>query len=182
MTDFALATLQRLRYAKRPAKDTPATVRTEGPALSVQFNPASLKISRKNNVDRGGVGAGGPKRTQPGTESATLSFDLEFDTAEQGSTGQHVDVRSWTALVRQFVEPPPDNPKGPAPAVRFAWGTIVFDGIIEDITEDLDYFAPDGTPLRAKVSVKLTEQNYRYEMLQQTPATLDAAVATSAAK
>jgi Contractile injection system tube protein len=168
---LAHATLQRLRYASRPGKNKPVKVRLEGPELAVQFNPASLKISRKNNIDRGGVTTGTQKRQHVSQESSSLSFELEFDTAEQGSSGQHVDVRDWTALVRQFVEPPPDNPGGPPPAVRFAWGTIVFDGIIEQVTEDLDYFAADGTPLRAKVGVTITEQNFLYENKQTGPAT-----------
>ena len=58
---------------------------------------------------------------------------------------------------------PRRHPAVPSPAVRFAWGTIVFDGIIEQVTEDLDYFAADGTPLRAKVGVTITEQNFHYE-------------------
>jgi hypothetical protein len=176
---LAKATLQRLRYAKRPDAKTPAKVQAEGPALDVQFNPASLKISRRNNVDRGGLATGNQKRTSPAQEASTLSFDLEFDTAEQGSAGRRVDVREWTAVVRQFVEPPPDAPGGPPPAVRFAWGTIVFDGIIDDVTEDLGYFAPDGTPLRAKVSVSISEQNFAYELLAQGAGTLDARGATA---
>jgi hypothetical protein len=160
---LARATLQRLRYASKPGKNKPVVVRLEGPELAVQFNPASLKISRNNNVDRGGVTTGTQKRQHPSQEASSLSFELEFDTAEQGSSDQHVDVRDWTALIRQFVEPPPDDPGGPPPAVRFAWGTIVYDGIIQQITEDLDYFAADGTPLRAKVGVSITEQNFLYE-------------------
>jgi hypothetical protein len=166
MKPLARATLQRLRKARSAGKNKPVKVRLEGPELAVQFNPASLKISRSNNIDRGGVTTGTQKRQHPSQESSSLSFELEFDTAEQGGVGQHVDVREWTALVRQFVEPPPDEPTGPPPAVRFAWGTIVFDGIIEQVTEDLDYFAADGTPLRAKVGVTITEQNFLYENKQ----------------
>jgi hypothetical protein len=164
---LAHATLQRLRHANRPGKNKPVKVGLEGPELAVQFNPASLKITRSNNVDHGGVTTGTQKRQHPSQESSSLSFELEFDTAEQGSAGQHVDVRDWTAVVRQFVEPPPDDPSGPPPAVRFAWGTIVFDGIIRQLTEDLDFFAADGTPLRAKVGVTITEQNFLYENKQQ---------------
>ena len=137
-----------------------------------------MKLSRSNNTDRGGVATGTQPRQNPSQEAATLSFDLEFDTAEQGSTSQRVDVRDWTAVVRQFVEPPPDRPTDPPPAVRFAWGTLVFDGIIKQVTEELDLFAPDGTPLRAKVSVSITEQNFKYETLAQGAAAKTTAGAT----
>jgi hypothetical protein len=170
---LARATLQRLRYATKPGKNKPVKVVAEGPELAVQFNPASLRISRSNNVDHGGVTTGTQKRQHPSQEPASLSFELEFDTAEQGSSSLRVDVRDWTAVVRQFVEPPPGDAGGPPPAVRFAWGTIVFDGIIEQVTEDLDYFAPDGTPLRAKVGVSIGEQNFLYENKETGAATKD---------
>src|SRR5262249_40862735 len=141
----------------------------DGDPIPVQFNPASLKISRRNNVDRGGVTTTTVKRQHPSQENSSLSFELQFDTAEQGSAGTYVDVRRWTALIRQFVEHPPDRPGGPPPAVRFAWGTLSYDGIIEEVTEDLDYFAPDGTPLHATVAVSIKEQNYQYEANQQGP-------------
>lgn len=165
MTALAQATMQRLTKVSRSGKNQPAKVLLSGPAVPVQFNPASMKLSRSNNTDQGGVTTGTQPRQNPSQEAATLSFDLEFDTAEQGSTKQRVDVRDWTAVVRQFVEPPPDRPSDPPPAVRFAWGTLVFDGIIKQVTEELDLFAPDGTPLRAKVSVSITEQNFKYETL-----------------
>ena len=42
--------------ASRPGKNKPANGRgPTGPTLAVQFNPTSLKISRTNNIDRGGV-------------------------------------------------------------------------------------------------------------------------------
>jgi hypothetical protein len=173
------ATLQRLTGLDRAGKDSKATPRADGDPIPVQFNPASLHISRKNNVDEGGVTAKTQKRQHPSQQGSTLSFDLEFDTAEQGSPGSYVDVRRWTALVRQFVEPPPTQPKNPSPAVRFAWGTLVYDGIIGEITEELDYFAPDGTPLHAKVSVKIDEQNFQYEANREGPGTRDDSAATS---
>ena len=173
-----LATLQRITGLDRSGKNAKATPKTDGDAIPVQFNPATLRISRRNNVDRGGVTTGTQKREHPAQENSTLSFDLEFDTAEQGSGGQYVDVRRWTALVRQFVEPPPDKPNNPPPGVRFAWGTLIYDGLIGEIVEELDIFAPDGTPLHAKVSVKIEEQNFQYEANVEGGGSRDAKTAT----
>jgi len=170
MTALARVTLQRLVVFPQKGKGKPPIVRLDGPAVPVQLNPPSMKITRKNNVDRGGVTTGVQKRQHPSPEPSVLTFDLEFDTAEQGSTESRVDVRDWTAVLRQFVEPPPGKPEDPPPAVRFAWGTLVFDGIIQEVAEDLGHFAPDGTPLRAKVSVTITEQDYAYEKLRKGPA------------
>jgi hypothetical protein len=179
MTTLATATLQRLKRVGKPAKNKPAKVEPDGDPLPVQFNPATLKISRSNNVDRGGVTAKTQKVQNPSAEPAKLTFDLEFDTAEQINNGQPVDVREWTALVRQFVEPPtdPQNAGKPPPAVQFAWGTLVFNGIVDQVTEELDFFAPNGTPLHAKVSLSVSEQNFAYEALAG-PAKGDAKGAT----
>ena len=172
------ATLQRLTRKVVTGKDAAPRVEADGDPCPVQLNPATLKLSRRNNVDRGGTSTGTQKAQYPSQEGATLAFDLEFDTSEQEVGGQHVDVRRWTALVRQFVEPPVDRPADPPPAVQFTWGTLVFNGIVEQVTEDLDLFAKDGTPLHAKVSVSIAEQNFAYETMAQGPATRTAKTAT----
>ena len=163
MTELAPATLQRLVRKGKAAKNKPAKVRPDGIALPVQFNPATLKISRRNNVDRSGATTKTQKAQRPSSEPATLTFDLEFDTAEQGTATERVDVRKWTALLRQFVEPPPAPSSDPPPAVEFRWGSLVFKGIVEQLSEELDHFAPDGTPLHAKVNVTISEQDFALE-------------------
>lgn len=171
MTALARATLQRLVADSRGGASAGRV--PDGEPVPVQFNPASLRLARRNNVDRTGITTGSQKRHQAAPEAATLSFDLEFDTAEQGQAGQHVNVREWTALLRQFVEPNPQAPKEAPPAVRFVWGTLVFDGIIDQVTEELDQFAPDGTPLRAKIAVSIAEQNPEFETGKIGPAARD---------
>lgn len=166
MTALASATLQRLTRVGKPARNKPAKVVPDGDPLPVQFNPATLRIQRRNNVDRGGTTTGTQKAQHPSSEAATLSFDLEFDTAEQVADGQPVDVRKWTALVRQFVEPLRDQPGEPPPAVSFAWGTLTFTGIVDQVSEELDHFSPEGTPLHAKVGVSISEQDFGLEATQ----------------
>ncbi|MEV8098552.1 hypothetical protein [Kitasatospora sp. NPDC085879] len=178
MAELAHATLQRLRVAKAGAKDRPPLVKGEGPVVEVQFNPVSLRLSRNNNVDRGGTSTRTQKRQNPSQEGATLTFDLAFDTAEQGDAGQYVDVRDWTAVVRQFVEPPPEKKGDPPPIVRFVWGTFRFNGIVTQLNEELDLFAPDGTPLRAKVAVTIAEQDFSFEANEKGAGGRDARAAT----
>ena len=95
------------RLVKTPGtgKDPHDTlVRAEGKPIEVQFNPTSLKISRQNNVDKGGSTTRTQARQNPSTQSAVLTFDLEFDTAEGDANGNAKDVRELTASIRQFVE------------------------------------------------------------------------------
>ena len=134
------------------------------PKVVVQFNPASLKITRRGNTDRGGVTTLTEHRQSPSAEPATLTFDLEFDTAEGGDDGQAQDVREKNqAGPADFIEPPDTNTGEAPPRVRFMWGTFIFDGIVSHITEDLDYFSADGTALRAKLSLEITEQDLKFE-------------------
>ncbi|WP_127500915.1 hypothetical protein [Actinoplanes solisilvae] len=174
---FVPATLQRLDDVKGGPKDKKAKVTPAGPVVTVQFNPTSLKLERRNNVSKGGATVKTAKRTTPSTEPATLSFDLEFDTAEEGSLDHPADVRVRTAEIRKFVEQPPGS-ADPPPRVQFKWGTFTFNGIMDRVSEDLDYFAADGTPLRAKLSVTISEQDLQLEGNDKGAGKRDAATAT----
>lgn len=157
---FVHATLTRLIEKPGSGKDDTATYDPDPTGVfPVQFNPTSLKLSRTNNIDKGGSTTNTQNRQVPSVQPATLSFDLEFDTAEGDDDGAPKDVRELTRIVRQFTEPTKDLEGKPPPAVRFQWGKLIFDGIVTQLTEDLDYFSADGTPLRAKLSVTINEQN-----------------------
>jgi hypothetical protein len=176
---LAKAILVRLTEIKGSGKDPTPTFQPEkNGAFEVQFNPTSLRITRQNNIDHGATTTKSVKRQNPSVQPATLTFDLEFDSAEDAepppagsqasgtptSSGPHaVDVRTKTLIIRQFAEPSNDKPTSPPPPVRFIWGTFVFTGLVTQITEDLDYFSSDGRPLRAKVSVTITEKNPEWE-------------------
>ena len=157
--------VDKARISRLPAEaPKDATLHPEC-TIEVQFNPTSLKISRTNNPDSGAT-ANNQKRTHSAPQPATLTFDLEFDTgeiADKANGGRAKDVRKLTADVREFVEPSGVNKTGPPPRILFQWGPLSFPGIVTNLTEDLDYFAPDGTPLRAKLSVTISEQNLKYE-------------------
>jgi hypothetical protein len=159
-----------------PGNDAP--LRPED-TIAVQFNPTSLKISRTNNPDSAAT-TQGEKRQHTAPQPATLSFDLEFDTGEiaDEETGKAKDVRKLTADVRKFVEPSGDKKTDPPPRILFQWGPLSFPGIVTSLTEDLDYFAPDGTPLRAKLSLTITEQDLKFEANATGPGAIQAKNAT----
>lgn len=161
------AVLYRLKDGQPAGKGKPPNVQVDGKPIAVQFNPTSLKIQRQNNIDRGGSTALTQHRQNPSQQPATLSFDLEFDTAEGDPSGKPVDVRTLTLQIRQFVEPDKAKPADPPPRVLFLWGALNFAGIITQLTEDLDYFARDGMALRAKLGITITEQNLAFEAMKQ---------------
>lgn len=150
-------------------KADPSAAPIDGTEIEVQFNPASLKLELANRVE-GGDTRGRQDRQYLGKTSTTLSFDLYFDTADRGTTDAPVSVRTLTAAVERFVLPKgAGNTKQAPPKARFHWDELVIDGIIESVSIDFELFAPNGTPLRAKLGVSIKEQDAKYQLLQLGP-------------
>ncbi|HLK40343.1 MAG TPA: hypothetical protein VKU41_26510, partial [Polyangiaceae bacterium] len=95
--------------------------------------------------------------TTTGEEPTVSQPSSDTTTALATSTGAQItDVRSITEDVAYFIEP--DIPSASAPAntrstkaraVRFQWGTFYFDGVMDTMEENIEFFAPDGTPIRS---------------------------------
>lgn len=158
MSELKKATLQEI---KSDEAGTPLDAPVE-----VQFNPTTLRLQINNTVE-GGQSQGRQARQFIGASSTTLSLDLIFDTADEGTTDKPRNVREKTALVEKFVLPKgTGQDKQAPPKVRFNWGTLILDGVIDSISLDFDLFAADGTPLRAKVGISIKEQNSKYQFLE----------------
>jgi Contractile injection system tube protein len=151
-------------------------------ATKVQFNPESLKVVFANQIEKptGGGDQSGPQAGQfVGAGSTKLTATLWFDvTQELGELGIKVpavmDVRKLTERVAYFITPYLDpssktNQYKP-PAVRFAWGTFQFDGIMEGMEETIELFSAEGRPLRASVSITITRQEITTFAINDTAA------------
>jgi hypothetical protein len=126
--------------------------------LKVHFNPEKLELTISNAMEQNR----NRRRREPPqlvTEStAKLSLELLFDTTDSGS-----DVRGLTFQVAQMMQPRPGprqggEARGVPSIVLFEWGSFVFEGYIDSYKETLDFFAPEGVPLRSTLSLSLTEQ------------------------
>jgi hypothetical protein len=132
-------------------------------AVSVQFNPETLRVSFANQVQQpqGGGDQRGPQAQQfVGAGTTKLALQLWFDVSAPAA-GRPNDVRRLTQKVAYFITPkrnPSSNTQLIPPAVRFLWGTFKFDGVMESLEENLEFFSPDGRPLRASVSLSLAQQ------------------------
>lgn len=143
----------------------------------VQFNPTTMSLQTQNTVD--GAKSRGRQRQQfNGKSSTTLSLDLEYDTADEGTTAQPIDVRTKTDKVRQFVLPGGKKSKEGPPRVKFQWGTFELTGVMSSLSEELSFFSSQGVPLRSKVSVQIKEQDLKFEALKEGPGANRAAGAT----
>ncbi|MDT8760257.1 hypothetical protein MZO42_16270 [Sphingomonas psychrotolerans] len=129
--------------------------------INVQFNPASLRVTLTNQFGED------PPEQHARATTAKLDVELIFDTTENG-----IDVRDKVKELRGFAtaipattgkgKPKPANSgatKDEAnlslPKITFHWGTASYTGIIESLTETLDYWSSDGVPLRATIQLSI---------------------------
>ena len=155
MSDLRKATLVEITAGERPTE--------VGQPVPVQFNPATMRLQISNSTE-GGQSRGRQTRQFLGSSSTTLTVELVFDTADEGTTQAPRSVRERTAMVEKFVLPrSTEQTRQAPPKVRFQWGPFHLDGVIESINIDIDHFAGDGTPLRAKVGLSIKEQDSTYQ-------------------
>ncbi|MBL8424534.1 MAG: hypothetical protein JNK06_13720 [Candidatus Accumulibacter phosphatis] len=167
MSALVKARLAEIGSGERPT-ETPNT------SVDVQFNPTTLRVQISNRT-AGGTQAGAQARQRPGTGEMQVSFDLIFDTADEGTSEAGVSVLDRTATVERFVRPRGPRPGQEAPPrVLFEWGSFLVQGTMESANIDLDLFDANGVPLRAKVSVSIKGQDPRWTY---TPAPANAAAA-----
>jgi len=158
-------------------KDDLSDVMPGGKSLAVQFNPESLKLSYANQVQAqpnggstGSAGAnqsqGTPARQFVGTGTTKLAVQLWFDvSAATAAPFIKDDVRRITSQVLYFMKPKPaaggsrDAAQRTPPGLRFSWGNFLFDGIVESVEENIEFFSAKGEALRASMSLNLVQQD-----------------------
>jgi hypothetical protein len=146
-------------------------------AITVHFNPETLKLSYTVTVkaDTGSKNSSDQSAQQSSSSSAKLAVDLVFDTTdlfEDQQDGADVRQQVTSKIVAAFVAPPdPEgaNPGKPIPAnpCLFLWGTFQFVGLVDSYNETLEFFSASGVPLRAAVSISLTENRYKVTNIPQ---------------
>lgn len=143
-------------------------VKSGGKDVPVQFNPESLRVSYSNQVRWPGSGdqRGTAAIQFVGTGTTRLSTTVWFDASANASPGDSLDVRKLTAQVAYFIEPAPGTGNAQSSTtirpVRFEWGTFRFDGVMESMDETLEFFASDGTPIRASVAFNLSRNRIQF--------------------
>jgi nucleoid-associated protein YgaU len=135
--------------------------RVDSPGTKVvcQFNPKDFTITKSikwayrpiEGKDVGDVEfAGG--------EAQDLTVDLIFDTTDLGTsvTDKYVALLAMAEIDTSKVNT--TTQKGEPPEVKFQWGTyMAFTGVIKSITQNFTLFNGEGTPLRARVKLVLSE-------------------------
>lgn len=129
----------------------------------VQFNPETMKVTYANQLQtpQGAGDQTGPAARQfVGAGTTKLNLQLWFDVSAPVPEGmsKETDVRKLTQKVAYFITPKEEGDTLVPPAIRFIWGSFQFDGIMEGLEESLEFFSPEGRPLRASMTLNLSQQ------------------------
>jgi hypothetical protein len=142
--------------------NTKAFLQTEtGTKIPCLFNPAELTLNQTTSWGADVMpGKGTPTLRYNGAGSGILALTLFFDTTDTGEavtayTGQIVGLMDVdTSLPGSSTATNNQRP----PWVTFNWGSFhSFKAVLTSLDLSFEYFASDGTPLRARAAVVLTQ-------------------------
>jgi hypothetical protein len=176
----------RLIHPER-AKLIPVTGNNDQPdlndAVDVQFNPTTLKVSLSNTLKENPRSGNSRSAQFVDKSSSSLTVELIFDTTYIDSQAQEIyherasnegrdpeaievgsDVRLLTRrIAERFCQPVGSGQQMRAPKrCLFQWGAFEFLGLVQSFDETLDFFSPEGRPLRATVGLKLSEDRFQF--------------------
>ena len=144
-----------------------------GDLVEVQFNPEEYSVQRQNHFAAIPVpGLRSPLLQFVNGELQTLEMELLVDTLEAHAVGSRVvnakgqDVRKLTQKIVGLLDI--DRTLHAPPPVVFAWGSLSFTCVLTKVSQRFIMFAADGTPLRARLQVSLSELVSPTEEVRQT--------------
>jgi hypothetical protein len=151
-----------------------AQIKTEkGDTLDCLFNPQQLSISLGASWNGESVpGREVPELKYSGGSSGSMSLELFFDTT---NTGKSVTVHTNKLMKMLKVDKSlsgydAEKNNGRPPWVKFHWGKFhSFKSVITSLSITYVYFSSTGDPLRAKVSLTLTQMEQDDAFPAQNP-------------
>lgn len=133
-----------------------------GDDIQVLFNPKEYVIEKKTPWSEINVfGMDSPPVQFTMGERKRLSMELFFDTSEEKT-----DVREYTNKIEELMMVNAQEHR--PPLLRFSWGNLSFDCVLEDLVQRFTLFMNDGTPLRAILKVVFKEYSTAATQLSNT--------------
>lgn len=130
-----------------------------GPPFIAQFNPETFTVSNQYTYQTNeATGKDGKSAKFAAIEPRTFNFDLLLDgTGAAGSelTGDRMDVLGSLNLFKKTVGFKGEEHQ--PPFLLISWGTFIATCVIETFSVTYKLFRPDGSPLRAILSVSFKE-------------------------
>lgn len=127
-----------------------------GKKIPVLFNPSEYNLSKSvSYTDKKVLGMNNPFLQFISGEAENLKITLMFDTYEPPGRNSKKeggkDVRLETKKVASLLEIDPARHR--PPIVTFHYGSLHFEGVVTDVTQNFTMFLGDGRPVRAKLEV-----------------------------
>jgi len=130
--------------------------------IEVLFNPREYVIEKKTPWTEMQVfGMDSPPVQFTMGERKRLTMELFFDTSEVKT-----DVREYTGKMEELMMVNAQEHR--PPLLRFSWGNLSFDCVLEDLVQRFTLFSNDGTPLRAILKTVFKEYATAAEQLSTT--------------
>src|ERR1044072_8085433 len=125
----------------------------KGEQAKVIFNPAEYSLEKGNQFSSAPLpGLSNPVLSFVNGDADILTMELFFDTyTNKGAS----DVRDETDKIARLLEI--DPVLHAAPPVKFVWGKLIFQAIIERLSQRFTMFREDGVPVRATLNVTFKE-------------------------
>ncbi|MFN7398965.1 MAG: LysM peptidoglycan-binding domain-containing protein [Sandaracinobacter sp.] len=142
-----------------------------GDRHKVLFNPNEYSVERANAYKATPLpGIGSPLIQFVNGDAATLSLELFLDdwtdpdgppseTPKVLGGGESRSVKQRIDDIVGLLDLDPDLHA--PPRVRFVWGPLRFQAVLEKVGRKITLFRPDGTPARATLSVSFKEYHER---------------------
>ena len=133
--------------------------------VQVMFNPAEYSLEKGNQFASAPLpGLSNPVFSFVSGNADTLTMEFFFDTyTNQGGT----DVRKETEKISRLLDI--DREIHAPPPVRFVWGPLKFNAVIERLGQRFTMFLENGVPVRATLSVTFKEYKTISEQLNPRP-------------
>jgi len=137
----------------------------EGIRAEVIFNPAEYSLEKGNQFASATLpGLSNPVFSFVNGNADSLTMDLFFDTYTNLGAS---DVRFETEKISRLLD---IDPKIHAPPpVKFVWGGLTFNAVIERLGQRFTMFREDGVPVRATLNVTFKEYKTIQEQLAEDP-------------
>ncbi len=137
-----------------------------GEAVTAMYNPAQFTIESRNQFQRSKIpGLPVPVTQFVSGEAEKITLKLFFDTYEA-----QTDVRTLTSKVLKLMKIEPNLHR--PPVCTFSWGGTIsgdqitdFNGVIDSLSQNFTMFLDDGTPVRATLTLGITEYRTINEQL-----------------
>jgi hypothetical protein len=133
-----------------------------GKELRVMFNPEEYTLNKDINYAQTGVpGLSAPITQFVNGNMQTLEMELFLDTHEAHRNGSRTlnpagqDVRKQTRKVTDLMKIDPTTHA--PPVLLFTWASLSFTCVLTRASQRFTMFAPDGTPVRARLQVTFNE-------------------------